>query len=113
MISWVAARRNRSLEASAPPVDSALIFGKGSGAHAAPVVVKVSDIDTSSAHGAKILNQRIDVAAREFCGRTQPGAMARLADNACIRGVRTEITEGVANRNAMMAKARGAELAQR
>ena len=39
--------------------------------------------------------------------------MARLADNACIRGVRTEITEGVANRNAMMAKARGAELAQR
>lgn len=84
-----------------------------SGAHAAPVVVKVSDIDTSSAHGAKILNQRIDVAAREFCGRTQPGAMARLADNACIRGVRTEITEGVANRNAMMAKAHGAELAQR
>ena len=84
-----------------------------SGAHAAPVAVKVSDIDTSSAHGAKILNQRIDVAAREFCGRTQPGAMARLADNACIRGVRTEITEGVANRNAMMAKARGAELAQR
>ena len=49
-----------------------------SGAHAAPVVVKVSDIDTSSTHGAKILNQRIDVAAR----------------------------------NAMMAKAHGAELAQ-
>lgn len=84
-----------------------------SGAHAAPVVVKVSDIDTSSAHGAKILKQRIDVATREFCGRTQPGAMARLADGACIRGVRTEITEGVATRNAMMAKAHGAELAQR
>ena len=84
-----------------------------SGAQAAPVAVKVSDIDTSSAHGAKILNERIDVAAREFCGRTQPGAMARLADNACIKGVRTEITEGVANRNAMMAKTQGAELAQR
>ena len=30
-----------------------------SGAHAAPVTVKVSDIDTSSAQGAKILNKRI------------------------------------------------------
>ena len=84
-----------------------------SGAHSSSFFVNFSYIDTASAHGAKILNQRIDVAAREFCGRTQPGAMARLADNACIRGVRTEITEGVANRNAMMAKARGAELAQR
>lgn len=84
-----------------------------SGAHAAPVAVKVSDIDTSSAHGAKILNERIDVAAREFCGRTQPGAISRLADSACMKGVRVEITEGVANRNAMMAKARSAELAQR
>ena len=30
-----------------------------------------------------------------------------------MKGVRVEITEGVANRNAMMAKARSAELAQR
>lgn len=84
-----------------------------SGAHAAPVAVKVSDIDTTSAHGAKILSQRIDVAAREFCRQTAPGATARLADSACIRGVRTEITERVADRNAMIAQARGAELAQR
>lgn len=84
-----------------------------SGAHAAPVTVKVSDIDTSSAQGAKILNKRIDIAAREFCARAEPGAMSRLADNACIRGVRTEMAERVADRTAMMAKARGAELAQR
>lgn len=84
-----------------------------SGAHAAPVAVKVSDIDTASAQGAKILTQRIDVAAREFCRRTEPGAMARLSDSACIQGVRTEMAERVADRNAMMAQARGAELAQR
>ncbi len=84
-----------------------------SGAHAAPVVVKVSDIDTSSAQDAKILNQRIEVAAREFCSQAKPGAMARLTDSACIQGVRVEMAEGVARRNAMMAKARSAELAQR
>lgn len=84
-----------------------------SGAHAAPVVVKVSDIDTSSAQGAKILNQRIEVAAREFCSQAKPGAISRLTDNACIQGVRTEMADSVTHRNAMMAKARSAELAQR
>ena len=36
-------------------------------AHAGPVVVKVSDIDTSSAQGAQILDQRVTLAARKFC----------------------------------------------
>ena len=84
-----------------------------SGAHAAPVVVKVSDIDTSSAAGAKILNQRIDVAAHKLCSQMRPGAISRLSDNACIKGVRAEAAENLAHRDAMMAQARGAQLAQR
>lgn len=84
-----------------------------SGAHAATVVVKVSDIDTSSAEGAKILNKRVDIAAHKFCRQVRPGAISRLADNACIRGVRTEVAENLARRDAMMAQAHGAQLAQR
>lgn len=84
-----------------------------SGAHAAPVVVKISDIDTSSAQGAQILNKRIDVAAHKLCSQVRPGPIARLSDSACIKGVRTEVAEGLANRNATMAQARSAELAQR
>jgi UrcA family protein len=84
-----------------------------SGAQAAPVAVKVSDIDTSTPQGANIVNKRIEVAAREFCRQTEPGAMARLDDGACIRGVRTEMSERVAHRNTMLAQARQAEFAQR
>jgi UrcA family protein len=84
-----------------------------SGAHAAPVVVKVSDIDTSSAEGAKVLNQRIDVAAHKLCSQMRPGAISRLSDSACIKGVRAEAVENLAHRDAMMAQARGAQLAQR
>jgi hypothetical protein len=39
--------------------------------------------------------------------------MARLDDGACIRGVRTEMSERVAHRNTMLAQARQAEFAQR
>ena len=84
-----------------------------SGAHAAPVVVKVSDIDTSSAEGAKILNQRIDAAAYKLCSQVRPGAISRLSDRACIEGVRAEAAENLATRNAMMTQVRSAQLAQR
>lgn len=84
-----------------------------SGAHAAPVIVKVSDLDTSTTQGAQILNQRIAVATREFCAQADPVNQGRLPSYACIKGVRAEITENMAGRNAMMVETRATTLAQR
>jgi UrcA family protein len=84
-----------------------------SGAHAAPVIVKVSDLDVSSAQGAQILNQRIAVAAREFCAQADPVNQGRLPSYACIKGVRAEVADSMAGRNAVMASARATTLAQR
>ena len=82
------------------------------GAHAATVVVKVSDIDTSSAHGAQILDQRVTVAARKFC--TVPANQGGLsARSACMQSVRQEVQDNLVARDTMMAKTQSTELARR
>lgn len=82
-------------------------------AHAAgPVVVKVSDIDTSSAQGAQILDQRVTVAARKFC--TVPANQGGLsAQSACMQSVRQEVQDSLTARDNMMAKKQSTELARR
>ncbi|HEY9235684.1 MULTISPECIES: UrcA family protein [Phenylobacterium] len=64
------------------------------GAHAAPAVVKVSDIDFGSAHGARTLEKRINAAVQDVCdadGRTSLGTRA-----ACAEGVRSEARDQIA-----------------
>jgi UrcA family protein len=61
------------------------------GAHAAPVAVKVSDLDLGTTEGAREFNRRVDVAARTFCNRAADGP--RLASAACKDPVRREASQ--------------------
>ena len=66
-------------------------------AHAAPAVIKVSDIDFNSAHDARTLDKRVSEAAYEVCdasGRTPLGARA-----ACVESVRAEARDQIAQRH--------------
>lgn len=81
-------------------------------AHAEPVVVKVSDIDMTSADGARALDQRVTVAAREFC--TIPANQGGLTARAnCMRSVRAEVQDNLVARDTMLAKTQTTELARR
>lgn len=81
-------------------------------AHAAPAVVKVSDLDIASADGAQALEQRITVAARKVC--TTPANQGGLTlRHACMEGVRKDVHDTLAGRDAMMAKAQTTEIARR
>lgn len=80
------------------------------GAHAAPAVVKVSDIDMASTHGARTLAKRITSAAHDICeadGKTTLGTRA-----ACIKSVRYE-AEAQIEAHHMAAKAAPTQLARR
>jgi len=81
-------------------------------AHAAPAVVKVSDIDVNSAQGAQILEQRIRVAARDVC--TAPANQGGLPlRKVCTDNVRDQVHEALAGRDAVMAKSQTTEIARR
>ncbi len=63
-------------------------------AHAASV--RIGDLDLASARGAAVYEQRIDAAAGRFC-QDERGLSQRAA---CIAGVRAEVNEKLAQRQA-------------
>lgn len=78
-------------------------------AQAAPVAVKVVDINTLSADGAAAYGQRVDAAAVRFCHQANPNM--RLTERAtCIAAVKSEMSEKLRAHNAVMAAKTGATL---
>lgn len=68
------------------------ITALASGAHAAPTVVKVGDLNLFSSDGVAAYQQRADAAGRSFC-RYERSLTARAT---CRAGVETEISEKLA-----------------
>lgn len=63
-------------------------------AHAAPVTIRVNDLDLNSAAGQAAFEQRAEQAAATFCkARMRSGSFIRVADEACISGVKAEVRE--------------------
>lgn len=87
------------------------IVALATGAQAAPVAVKVSDINISSPRDAHTLDQRVATAAAEFCSNASVGRITLSARHDCLQGARAEIQEQLAQRQVMAAKPQ--ELAQR
>lgn len=63
-------------------------------AHAAPVTVRVADLDLNSPHGQAAFEQRVEQAAKSFC-KSERRIVARLAaaDAWCVSAVRAEMSE--------------------
>lgn len=72
-------------------------------AQAAPVTVKVGDINFATAEGAKTFAARVEVAAVKFC-RQVGGASFPGQYNNCRAAVRVEMAEKLEARNALLAK---------
>ena len=87
------------------------ILALASGAQAAPVAVKVSDIDVGSARHAHALEHRVSKAAAEYCSAATVGRITLAAHQACLKGARAEIQDKLAVRQALTGKPQ--ELAQR
>jgi UrcA family protein len=61
-------------------------------AHAAPVTVKISDLDLHTPAGVAEMNRRIDAAAKAFCAqRADTGS--HLISRSCRQAVREELLE--------------------
>ena len=66
-------------------------------AHAAPVTVKVSDLDLKSEQGARVLAERTRAAANKVCAEpANQGGLSRRA--ACVASVGQEVRDGLAAR---------------
>ena len=65
------------------------IAALASGAHAAPAIVKVADLNLFSAQGIATYQQRADAAGRSFC-RDERSLTGR---EGCRTGVKVELTE--------------------
>jgi UrcA family protein len=78
-------------------------------AHAAPVTIKVADIDAETPQGAAVLKQRTDAAVRRYCSANSGRALSERT--ACREGVRLEIGEKVAERQLAMKAAKTTEVA--
>lgn len=87
------------------------ILALASGAQAAPVAVKVSDIDVGSARHAHILEHRVSKAAADYCSAASFGRTTLAAHQACLKGARAEIQDKLAVREAQIGEIQ--ELAQR
>ncbi len=70
------------------------ILALAGAAHAAPVVVQVSDINLNSASGQRVLDERTQVAAQTFCAHRSP--MHATDTRACVAGVQAEVIEKAA-----------------
>lgn len=66
-------------------------------AHAAPLTIKVSDLNLGSPAGREVLDQRVDHAARNFC-RGELGTVGNRFNTvaACRAGIRAEAAEKIA-----------------
>lgn len=80
------------------------VLALATGAQAAPVAVKVSDIDVGSARDAHTLEQRVAAAAAEYCSNASVGRITLSARHDCLQGARTEIQEQLAQRQVMAAQ---------
>lgn len=79
---------------------------------ATPVTVSVADIDTRTAEGARIYDQRVEKAAVRFC-RTQ-STNSRLTERMdCQNAVRAEMSDKFEARNIALAGMQGARMAQK
>ncbi len=87
------------------------ILALATGAQAAPVAVKVSDIDVGSARDAHTLEHRVAKAAADYCSAASAGRITLAAHHACLQGARAEIQDKLAVRQALAGKPQ--ELAQR
>jgi UrcA family protein len=61
------------------------------GAHAESLTVKVSDINLATPTGQKVLEQRINVAARQYCAESVTTGTRLGSPAACRAAVRAEI----------------------
>ena len=80
----------------------------GAAAHAAPVAIQASDIDTLSPEGAQTFQQRADAATRKFCRTATAGQPGLREKAACKAAVQAEISEKFAARNTALAAQRQA-----
>ena len=89
------------------------MFALATAANAAtPVAVKVADIDTLSAEGARIYDQRVEKAALRFCRINN--ANSRLTERVdCQNAVRAEMSEKLEAHNTVLAARKGAQMAQK
>lgn len=87
------------------------ILALATGAQAAPVAVKVSDINVDSARDAHILEHRVAKAAADYCSAASAGRITLAAHHACLQGARAEIQDKLTVRQALAGKPQ--ELAQR
>jgi UrcA family protein len=63
-------------------------------AHAAPVTVRIADLDLNSAHGQAAYEQRVERAAIDFCkAEKRPASRLRVADDSCVAAVRAEMSD--------------------
>lgn len=86
------------------------MFALATAAHAAPVAVKVADIDTLSPAGAAVFEQRAEQAANRYCAKLNP--TARLTErSACLTAVRAEMADKIEARNTVLAARQGARMA--
>lgn len=70
-----------------------LAAGAASVAQAAPAVIRVADLDLTTAKGKAAFEQRADRAAREVCADLRSG---RIRDTACEAQVRREAADKLA-----------------
>ena len=87
------------------------ILPLATGAQAAPVALKVSDIDVGSARDTHTLEHRVAKAAADYCGSASVGRITLAAHHACLKGARAEIQDKLAVRQDLAARPQ--ELAQR
>lgn len=86
------------------------MFALATSAQAAPVAVKVADIDTLSLAGAAAYDERVEKAANRYCVKANP--TARLTErHACLNAVRAEMSDKFQARNTVLAARQGAQMA--
>lgn len=80
--------KTSSIAAAASLVLAALpALALASAAHAAPVAIKVADLNLASPAGQKVFAQRVDKVAVQMCREARTG---RFVDAACLNAVRAE-----------------------
>jgi UrcA family protein len=63
-------------------------------AYAAPVTVRVADLDLNSLHGQAAYEQRVERAAKRFCkAEKRVASRLRVADGTCVAAVRHEMAD--------------------
>jgi UrcA family protein len=98
----------QSIAGAASLVLAALpIAALSSAAHAAPMAIKVADLNLSAEASQGVLSQRVEHAASSFCRNHMVTTGSRSNDRAtCMAGVRAEAAEKVVASQPMSLAAR-------